>query len=96
MTVGLGPTLFSARPLAEYRAMFALTEVDLSGQGAGLPGRPVAVDVVYERAPAEVAVLARDEAERGNAYMAGNADRYVWSYFPHRATSPVARVWAGA
>lgn len=105
MTVELGPTLFSARPLAEYRAMFALNEADLSGQVLDCPGgaasftaevcaaggHAVAVDVIYERTPAELAVLARDETDRGNAYMAGNPDRYVWSYFPDVASHDQAR-----
>jgi len=105
MTVELGPTLFSARPLAEYRVMFALGEADLTGQVLDCPGGAasftaevcaaggdaVAVDVVYERGPAEVAVLARGEAERGNAYMAGNADRYVWSYFSDVVSHDQAR-----
>lgn len=100
MTVELGPTLFSARPLAEYPAMFALSEADLSGQVLDCPGgaasftaevcaaggHAVAVDVIYEPTPAELAVIAREETDRGNAYMAGNADRYVWSYFPDVAS----------
>lgn len=95
MTVDLGRTLFSARPLAEYRAMFALTDQDLSGQLLDCPGgaasftaevcaagsEATAVDVAYQHPPAELAALARSEAERGNGYLAGNASRYVWSYF---------------
>lgn len=105
MTVELGRTLFSSRPLAEYRAMFALTDADLTGRVLDCPGGAAsftaeiraaggdatAVDVAYDRAPAELAALARTEAERGNVYMAGNASRYVWKYFPDRTHHDQAR-----
>ena len=96
MGVDLGPTLFSARSLAEYRAMFDLAPGDLDGSvldcpggGASLTaevcatgGDAVAVDVAYRAAPARLAARAVQEAERGNAYVAGNAQRYVWDHFP--------------
>jgi hypothetical protein len=96
VTVELGRTLFSARPLAEYRAMFALEDSDLTGRILDCPGgaasftadlcaaggEVTAVDVAYQNPSGELAALARSEAERGNAYMAANASRYVWSYYP--------------
>lgn len=105
MTVELGRTLFTARPLVEYRAMFALTDRDLAGRVLDCPGGAAsftaevcaaggdatAVDVAYREPPAELATLARQEAERGNAYMASDASRYVWSYFADVASHDHAR-----
>lgn len=115
MTVDLGTTLFSVRPLSVYRAMFALTDGDLTGRVLDCPGGAasftaevaaaggdaVAVDPVYDRPAAELAALARDEARRGNAYTAGNAERYVWTWFSgvvahHRARLGAAEVFAGS
>lgn len=108
MSTDLGGTLFSARSLHEYRAMFALTDSDLTGRvldcpgGAasstaeivGAGGDAVAVDPLYARPAAELAALARAEARRGNAYTAGNAERYVWTWFPDLAAHHQARVTA--
>jgi len=96
VTVDQGRTLFSARPLSEYRAMFALTDADLAERVLDCPGGAAsftaevcsaggdgtAVDIAYQDPPDELAALARSEAERGNAYMAANTSRYVWSYYP--------------
>jgi hypothetical protein len=57
-------------------------------------GSATAVDIAYSRSPAELAALARSEAERGNAYMAGNAQRYEWSYFSDVASHDRARLTA--
>lgn len=106
MSVELGSTLFSARSLAEYRAMFALTDDDLTGRVLDCPGgaasftadvaasggTAVAVDVAYDRPAAELAALARAEAHRGNAYMAGNAERYAWTWFPDLAAHHQTRL----
>jgi hypothetical protein len=108
MSIELGRTLFSARSLAEYRAMFALTDDDLAGRVLDCPGgaasftaevcatggSATAADIAYSRSPAELAALARSEAERGNTYMAGNAHRYEWSYFPDVANHDRARLAA--
>lgn len=92
----VGETLVTARSFAEYEAMFALSREDLTGRILDCPagaadfvrevnsrgGRAVACDAVYAgRSTEELAVLAREETDRGNAYVRDHADDYVWSFF---------------
>ncbi len=103
--VELGRTLFSARSLSEYQAMFALTAQDLTGAVLDCPGGAAsftaevnaiggdatALDLAYSSSPAVLAELAVQEAERGNAYTAANAERYIWNHFPDLAAHHSAR-----
>jgi len=90
-----GATLISARPLAEYRAMFDLRDADLAGRILDCPGGgasfvaeaatlgvdAVAVDPAYRRPAAELASLVLEEVDRGNRYVIANRHRYVWTFF---------------
>ncbi|MFJ2666774.1 hypothetical protein ACIO14_20745 [Nocardia fluminea] len=95
-TGGFGEILVSSRSLAEYRAMFALTDDDLDrrildcpGGAAGFTaevsrrgGDVTACDVAYFGDGLErVAVTAVAEADRGNRYVREHADAYRWTFF---------------
>ena len=91
----IGEMLVSSRSLAEYRAMFALTDAELTGPildcpgGAAsftaevraLGGRAVACDPCYERPAAELGARTRDDLLRGYRYHQTNPDEYVWTFF---------------
>lgn len=88
--------LISARPLAEYRAMFDLSEADLAGRildcpGGGasfgaevreLGGTVTSVDPAYGRDADDLGPHVVDEVDRGNQYVRDNLDIYDWSWFP--------------
>jgi SAM-dependent methyltransferase len=90
----IGPMLVTARPLAEYRAMFALDDADASGRVLDCPGgassftaevcagggEAVAVDPVYAYSEG-LAELALSEVRRGNRYVVDHPREYVWSFF---------------
>jgi hypothetical protein len=78
----VGGYLISARSFAEYRAMFALADSDLSGAVPDCPGgassftaganqagaSAIAADPVYARPRHSLAALATAEVERGSAH----------------------------
>ncbi|MEU4650609.1 hypothetical protein [Nocardia fluminea] len=95
-TGGFGEILVSSRSLAEYQAMFALTDDDLErrildcpGGAAGFTaevsrrgGEVTACDVAYFGDGLErVAATAVAEADRGNRYVREHADAYRWTFF---------------
>ncbi|MGW5919279.1 methyltransferase domain-containing protein [Nocardia fluminea] len=95
-TGGFGEILVSSRSLAEYRAMFALTDDDLDrrildcpGGAAGFTaevsrrgGEVTACDVAYfDDGLEHVAATAVAEADRGNRYVREHADAYRWTFF---------------
>ncbi len=91
-----GRILISSRSLAEYRAMFALTDDDLvrrildcpsgaaefTAEVCRLGGDVTACDIAYaDDGIDEVAATAVAEAERGNQYVRAHEDLYKWSFF---------------
>lgn len=95
-TPRLGKILMSSRSLAEYRAMFSLTENELNsrildcpsgaaaftGEVNRLGGRATACDSAYfDATPADLAEIAINEAGRGNAFVHTHRDDYAWRYF---------------
>lgn len=93
---GIGEVLVTARPLDEYRAMFALEDADLVGGpildcpgGAGsfaagvraMGGEVVSVDPVYATPRDDLLAHARAETLRGNRYARDHPDLYVWTFF---------------
>jgi hypothetical protein len=92
---GVGEVLVTARPLDEYLAMFDLAVADLcagrvldcpSGMGstgaeiAVLGGRVVGADPVYALGRRALLDLGRAEVDRGNAFVAAHAHRYLWGF----------------
>ena len=91
----IGDYLISARSFAEYRAMFALTDDDLSGRILDCPGGgasftataaaqgtdAVAVDPVYATPADQLAGRMEQELARGSRWAAENAGRYVWHFY---------------
>ncbi|AOW94175.1 hypothetical protein BFN03_19840 [Rhodococcus sp. WMMA185] len=91
----IGEYLISSRSMAEYRAMFALSNSDLAGTVLDCPGGgssftasahelgvdAVAVDPVYRRPAAEIAQRALDEVARGSDWLAKNSDQYRWDFY---------------
>lgn len=95
-TSGIGEILVSSRSLAEYRAMFALTESDLQRTLLDCPGGAAsavaeinanggdatASDPVYEHFDAhDLAAMALAETRRGNDYVRSHPSEYVWTFF---------------
>lgn len=95
-SAGIGQMLISCRSLAEYRAMFALTEDDLrrrildcpggassfTAEVAAAGGDATACDPIYATtAPDELAYLALAEVDRGNSYVRAHPDGFVWTFF---------------
>ncbi|MFI6344117.1 hypothetical protein [Streptomyces sp. NPDC050560] len=94
--------LVSARSFDEYRAMFALTDDDLTGRVLDCPGGAasftaeagargvdaVAVDPQYGPGRAGLGTLAQREIAHKHADVAAGAGAYVWSWFgdPERYT----------
>ncbi|MEV0945094.1 methyltransferase domain-containing protein [Rhodococcus sp. NPDC049939] len=91
----IGEYLISSRSPAEYRAMFALDDSDLTGKVLDCPGGgasftaeanelgadATAVDPLYRRNAAVIAQYALDEVARGSDWMAKNRDRYRWDFY---------------
>ncbi|WP_232664549.1 methyltransferase domain-containing protein [Pseudonocardia sp. TRM90224] len=91
----IGPFLVSARSFDEYRAMFALTDADLTGRVLDCPGGAaafvagagergidaVAVDPVYAGDRSGLGEQAVADAGRGNRFMLDHAHRFVWTWF---------------
>lgn len=94
-TDSIGEYLVSARSFDEYRAMFALTDADLTGRVLDCPGGgsgftvgavargcdAVAVDPVYVHPHDLLAARLRDELDRGRIWASTHADRYVWDFY---------------
>lgn len=94
---GIGEVLMSSRGLAEYRAMFALTDADLAGSILDCPGgassataeicagggKAIACDPVYGRGliTDQLAQLTQAETDRGNTYVREHPDQYRWTFF---------------
>jgi hypothetical protein len=92
---GIGEMIVSARPAAEYQAMFDLRDGDLGGPvldcpgGAGDFGAAVraaggfvtSVDPAYALPRATLLEKARADTLRGNRYVEEHRDLYVWSFF---------------
>jgi SAM-dependent methyltransferase len=90
-----GDFLISARSFDEYRAMFALTELDLRGSILDCPGggssftalaaaagaNAAAADPAYSIPSAELGRLAVDETLRGSAWAVAGGDRYIWDFY---------------
>lgn len=92
----IGRMLVSARPLAEYRAMFDLDEDALRGrrildcpggcasfgaEARALGARVTSVYPVYAIDPETLAERARADVARGNRFVRDNLRRYTWPYF---------------
>jgi SAM-dependent methyltransferase len=91
----IGEMLVSSRSLAEYRAMFALTDSELTKTILDCPGgassftaevsagggRALACDPCYARPLADVEALTRADLLRGYHYHQRNPDEYVWTFF---------------
>ncbi|MGB0437063.1 MAG: hypothetical protein ACPGIJ_08855 [Mycobacterium sp.] len=108
---GIGEVLLSSRSLDEYRAMFALTDTDLSRCILDCPGGAssataeinagggdaTAVDPVYRRSltAAELSTLARAETDRGNAYVREHPEQYRWAFFDNAEHHHRSRSRAG-
>lgn len=96
----LGEFLVSARSLAEYRAIFDLTDNDLRGRILDCPGGAssftceasdlgalvTAADPVYARPAAELRELARTETDRGSSWATAHLHRYRWDWYGDPAT----------
>jgi hypothetical protein len=91
----IGEMLVSSRSLAEYRAMFTLTQSELTGTILDCPGgaasftaellagggRAIACDPQYTQPVGDLAERARTDLRRGYRYHQRNPDEYVWTYF---------------
>ncbi|MCZ2818469.1 class I SAM-dependent methyltransferase [Modestobacter sp. VKM Ac-2984] len=91
----IGEFLVSARDADEYRAMFDLTDGDLTGRVLDCPGGgasftatacargvdAVAVDPVYAAPPAALIAQLDAELARGAAWTQATADRYLWDFY---------------
>lgn len=91
----IGRMLVSSRSLAEYRAMFDLTDTDLTrtildcpGGAASftaevnaLGGDVTACDPTYTRQADELGALSLEDLDRGRDYHQDNPDEYVWTFF---------------
>src|SRR5262245_16537366 len=87
----IGEMLVSSRSLAEYRAMFALTDAELTGRILDCPGgaasftaevsAAIAADPCYELPGAELVARTRADLLRGYRYHQANPDEYVWTFF---------------
>ncbi len=91
----IGEFLLTARSLAEYRAMFALTEDDLRGRVLDCPGgaagftgeiaelgvSAVAVDPFYALPAKQVCETALADTDRGNAWSATHGEMYLWDWY---------------
>jgi hypothetical protein len=91
----IGDLLVSSRSLAEYRAMFALTDDDLTrsildcpggaasfcAEVTALGGRVMAGDPIYASPAPALTALATDDLRRAQVYLRANPDEYVWRFF---------------
>lgn len=91
----VGDFLITARSLAEYRAMFTLTDADLHGRILDCPGgassftaeanelgaQTIAIDPAYGMSMDALAEHATSETERGTAWADATSRRYVWDFY---------------
>ncbi|CAM4480438.1 methyltransferase domain-containing protein [Nocardia ninae] len=91
----LGEFLVSARSLAEYRAIFMLSDADLHGRILDCPGgaasftaeasalgaHVTAADPVYARSAEELRILAVAETDRGSSWATAHSARYRWDWY---------------
>ncbi|MFE9574768.1 methyltransferase domain-containing protein [Nocardia sp. NPDC006044] len=91
----LGEFLVSSRSLAEYRAIFSLTDADLHGRILDCPGgaasftaeasalgaQVTATDPVYRRPPGDLRGLAIAETDRGSDWATAHSERYRWDWY---------------
>ncbi|WP_433194916.1 class I SAM-dependent methyltransferase [Nocardia sp. CA-107356] len=91
----LGEFLISARSLAEYRAIFALTDADPSArildcpcgtasfttEASELGATVIAADPIYAQPAERLRTLARTETDRGNIWATAYLDRYRWDFY---------------
>jgi hypothetical protein len=91
----IGEMLVSSRSLAEYRAMFALTEADLArsildcpggaasftAEVTGAGGQVMACDPIYDKPTQAIADLSKSDMQRAQRYQQEHPDGYVWSFF---------------
>ncbi|WP_245663141.1 methyltransferase domain-containing protein [Nocardia inohanensis] len=90
-----GDFLLTARSLAEYRAMFALTAADLRGRVLDCPGGAasfvceaidlgadaVAVDPIYASTAPDLRAVALADTDRGNAWSVSHTGLYSWDWY---------------
>ncbi|MGM7649241.1 hypothetical protein ACSVDM_30375 [Nocardia sp. JW2] len=103
--------LVSARSLAEYRAMFCLSDDDLSGrrildcpggaasfaaEASALGAEVTAIDPIYASEPGELAARAVPETERAVAWAHRHAGRYRWDWYGGTAEQAAMRRAAAA
>ncbi len=102
----IGEYLISTRSFDEYRAMFALTDGDLTGRILDCPGGGSsftatatargadarAVDPVYATPVERLTARIDEELGRGSRWAEANADRHVWDFY--RALAGHARLRA--
>jgi hypothetical protein len=92
----IGRMIISARPLAEYLAMFDLDAAALAGrrildcpggcasfgaEARALGALVTSADPAYAMAPEVLAERARADVARSNQYVRDNVERYTWPYF---------------
>jgi hypothetical protein len=91
----IGAMLVSSRSLAEYQAMFALTDADLArsildcpggaasftAEVTGAGGRVMACDPIYVRPTQDITELSMADMRRAQRYQREHPDGYVWSFF---------------
>ncbi|MFC4377783.1 hypothetical protein ACFO5K_27270 [Nocardia halotolerans] len=107
----LGEFLVSARSLAEYRAMFQLSDRDLVGrrildcpggaasftaEASALGAEVTAIDPIYDATAAELAARAAPETERAVAWAQRHAGRYRWDWYGGTAEHATIRRGAAA
>lgn len=107
---GIGEILVSSRSLSEYRAMFALTDHDLSRAILDCPagcssfvaevnaagGRATACDLIYATLDPEVlAARSPAETDRGNRYVRAHPEQYRWTFFADPDEHLISRHEAG-
>lgn len=92
---GIGELLVSSRSLAEYRAMFALTDADLRGRILDCPGgasgftaeatavgaTACACDPVYGGDSDGIASRTEADLRRAEDYVRLHPDEYEWTFF---------------
>lgn len=108
---GIGEILVSSRSLAEYRAMFALTDTDLGRRVLDCPagtagfaaevnaagGDVTACDRVYAaQPPGELARRSLAETDRGNRFVREHPELYRWTFFADPDAHHRSRGGAGA
>lgn len=108
---GIGRMLVSSRSLAEYRAMFGLTDGDLRRRMLDCPGGAAsltaevnsgggdatACDPVYAGSTAEeLAILTQVDTDRANCYVRAHPEQYRWDVFVDPDEHHRSRRTAGA